>query len=103
VAEPELVRDVSWELQFNRTIRERTNLRQGPLHAQAQLRRQLQRRAAHFRLQQHKYAKEHTADALRRSISFALRAELSHALSAASNEMLPLKPKHFPPGLFTNI
>jgi hypothetical protein len=53
--------------------------------AQAQLRRQLQRRAAHFRLQQHKYAKEHTADSLRRSISFALRAELSHALSAASN------------------
>jgi hypothetical protein len=81
---------------------ERTNTREDPLHAQAQLRRQLQRIAAHFRLQQHKYAKEHTADSLRRSISFALRAELSHALIAASNEMMPLKLKHFPPGLFTN-
>ena len=30
------------------------------------------------------------------------RAELSLPLSAACNEMLPLKPKHFPPGLFTN-
>jgi hypothetical protein len=59
--------------------------------------------APQFLLQPQKYANQHTADSLRRSIIVALRAELLHALSAASNEILSLKLKHFPPGLFTNI
>ena len=52
----------------------RTNAREDPLHAQAQLCRQLQHLATHFPLQQQKYAKEHTADSLRTGISFALRS-----------------------------
>jgi hypothetical protein len=43
---------------------------QANLHAEAQLRRQLQHIATHFPLQQQKYANKHTADALRRNISF---------------------------------
>ena len=48
----------------------RTKASEDPLHAPAQLCRQLQQIATHFPLQQQKYANEHTADSLRRSISF---------------------------------
>jgi hypothetical protein len=52
-------------------------------------------------LQQHKYAKEHAADVLRRRINFELPSRAFASSECACNEMLPLKTKHFPPGLFT--
>ncbi len=61
---------------------------------QAQLRRQLQHIARHFALQQQKYAKEHTADSLWKRVSLCSSAELSHALSTACSQTLPLKTKH---------
>jgi hypothetical protein len=80
----------------------RTNAREDPLHAQAQLCRQLQQLATHFPLQQQKYAKEHTTDSLRRVSVLRFQAELSHPLRAASEKTPPLKTQHFSRGLFTN-
>jgi hypothetical protein len=70
-----------------------------PLHAQAQLSRQLQLLAPHFPLQRQKYANEYTADALRRSISFALPSGLFAPSECACNQVELLKTKHFTPGL----
>ena len=80
---------------------ERTNARKDPLHAQAQLCRQLQQLATHFPLQNQKYARNTPLNALRRSISFALPSRDFASLSAVCNEIALLKTKHFTPRLLT--
>jgi hypothetical protein len=50
-------------------------------------------------LQRQKYANEHTADALRRSISFALPSGLFAPSECACNQIAWLKTKHFTPRL----
>jgi hypothetical protein len=79
----------------------RTNAREDPLHAQAQLCRQLQQLATHFPLQNQKYARNTPLNALRRSISFALPSRDFASLSAVCNEIALLKTKHFTPRLLT--
>jgi hypothetical protein len=58
--------------------------------------------AAHFPLQQQKYAKEHTTDSQRRGISFAIPGRAFASSEAASEKTPPLKTQHFSRGLFTN-
>jgi len=62
-------------------------LRRGrALHARRNSDDSLQHIAPHFALQRQQYAKEHTADALCRSISLALPNRGSRRTSAACNE-----------------
>jgi hypothetical protein len=50
-------------------------------------------------LQHQKYAKERTADALRRRISFALPSRAFASSEAARNQIWSLKTQHFSRGL----
>jgi hypothetical protein len=70
-----------------------------PLHAQAQLCRQLQQLATHFPLQHQKYAKEHIADSVRINHCFALPSRAFACSEGACNQMWSLKTQHFTRGL----
>src|SRR5947209_19699281 len=77
---------------------ERTHTREDPLHAQAQLCRQLQQLATHFPLQNQKYARYRPLNALRRSISFAFPSRAFACSEGACNQMWSLKTQHFTRG-----
>jgi hypothetical protein len=66
-----------------------------PRHACACTANTALKKARAFPVQHQKMCDQHTADALHRSMSFALRAALFRCLRRAENETSPLKPKHF--------